>query len=495
MNKSKLRYGGFSLVITILFLVAVILLNVFAGALTERYDIKIDLTEKGLYSLDDKAAELLRGIDERVDIIVLADESAWIADPDLVRVVDILKSYSAMSDGDVRVQYVNPKLNTFNGPKFGNSLDKLKEAYAELEGMAENDVILLSDRRATKVNAMDLYSWSYDYYGNMAPTAINVDQQFVSALMYVLSDDVARAVFIEGHDEAAAELLRMLLDSCGYVCTNINIAFNEIPADTTVVIAAAPVKDFTSDEVAKLESYLLTGGTAMIFYDSTALTTPVLDGFLTQWGVEVESKLICDEQYSFMSLPSFVGAIPVSGGLPSLEGADSITAYVGMYNARSIRSLWAGDSWGNFKQSPILRTVSASSYAKDFGSGNPTTLARESGDESGPFTLGYSITMLTQNLNKEQVYARLIVTTGGFIDDTVLYSAGTGLYNISMLAGMANDLNPFGEIVYIAPKALAGEMMVVSAGQARTVLLVMVIAMPLIIAALGMLMWRKRRRL
>ncbi|MDR0294229.1 MAG: GldG family protein [Oscillospiraceae bacterium] len=493
MNKKKLKYGGFSLLVIVVFLTAVILLNVLAGMLTGRFYLKADLTESGLYSLSDKAVEVLEGIDETVDLIVLSDESAWLAHATWVRIVDILQNYSAMTGGRIRVQYVNPALNSFNGPEFGNSLSQLKEAYPDLEGMKQDDIILLSARRAITVPVSNLFSWSYDSYGQPVITGVNADQELVSALLYVLSEQVARAVFLEGHNENPAEVIRFLFERFGYACSSLTLALEDIPDDTVVVVSSAPKTDFLSEEIGKLEDYLAAGGNAMIFYDFNTLSLPRLDGFLEQWGVTVDSHLVCDEQYSLSADFSVIVAGVRSGLLPSLSAAEAAEKRVALYLARPVRSLWANGQRGSYTALPFIQTFSSSSYAKDFGGGQLTTPEREDGDLSGPFALGYDIRRASNAPDGSQVFAHMIVSSAGLIDDTFLSYYGQSFYNLELMADFANDFNPFGQSVYIPSKQIVGAQVPVSAGQARAVLLLMVIALPLIIILLGILVWRRRR--
>ena len=495
MDRKKLKYGGFSLLITVLFLTAVVLLNIFAGMLTERFYLKADLTQTGIYSLSDKAAEVLSGIGETVDVIVLSDESAWIADPQglRVRIVEILQNYASMSGGRLRIQYVNPDLNSFAGPEYNNSLTELKEAHAELEGMTRDDVILLSARRAVRVPAASLFSLGYDDYGQTVVTGMKADQELVGGLLYVLSEQVARVVFLEGHREDETGILRLLFERYGYTHSDVNLALQDIPEDTVVVISSAPKTDFLTEEIYKLEEYLSNGGNAMIFYDYNTLSLPLLDDFLGQWGLSVDSKMICDEQYSYFSQRNFVGAPVRAGILPSLSDAEASGIPVAMVGARPVRSEWAGDARGRFAAYPLIQTYSASSYAKDYGAGGAESLERESGDESGPFALGYHVRQTTYDMAGSPVHSNLIVSSIGLVDDIFLNYYGQYFYNIQLIADLANDLNPFGQSVYIPGKQLGGEAMPVSAGQARAVLILMVITLPLVILALGILVWRRRR--
>jgi len=148
---------------------------------------------------------------------------------------------------------------------------------------------------------------------------------------------------------------------------------------------------------------------------------------------------------------------------------------------------------GGFTLQPLISTFSASSYAKDISSGNLSTTLRESGDESGPFTIAFIARRLTRNAEGAQVYANVFVAGANKFDDQILSMFGNSFYNIFLLSNIAIDLNPFGDRVYIPAKDLTVEQMLVSAGGTRTILVLMVIILPLAIITTGVFVWRKRR--
>ena len=73
INLGKIKLKGFSLLVTVLFLASVILLNILAGMLTERFFLKADLTDTGLYTLSERAEEFLNDIDEIVRLVRFPD--------------------------------------------------------------------------------------------------------------------------------------------------------------------------------------------------------------------------------------------------------------------------------------------------------------------------------------------------------------------------------------------------------------------------------------
>jgi hypothetical protein len=336
--------------------------------------------------------------------------------------------------------------------------------------------------------------------GRLVVTGVRADQELVSALLYVLNEKVARAVFIDGHREDAAETLRHIFDRSGYVSMSVNLALEDIPEDTVILLSAAPKTDFLSEEIVKLEQYLSLGGNAMIFYDFSTSSLPRLDAFLSQWGVAVEPKLVFDEVYSypvqFMHFFPLIGGQVMPGPLPSTEDGVFFTLHnnfpVGVPRARSLRSEWAGGARGNFQLFPLIQTFSGSSYAKNLLDGDGT-FERSPGDESGPFVLAYHVRHLTTGADNRQVTSNLIVAGADMVEDTFLMIYGQNFYNIPLISGIINDLNPFGESIFIPSKTLYDSHMPVSAGGTRSVLVLMVVALPLVIILIGVLVWRKRR--
>jgi len=492
-NRDKLKKNGFSIAITLLFLAALILLNILTGMLTERFFIKADLTETGLYTLSDKAADFLRDINETVDVIVLSEESTWLANPTFDMISSILSNYAATSGGRLRVQYVNPDLNSFNGPLYDNSLANLKEAHTELENMVRNDIILLSSRRATIVSTRDLFAQTQDEYGRTAVTGLRADQELISGLIYVLNEEIARIVFINNHGESQMQYMNLVFERSGYVSSTINLATEEIPDDTIVLVSAAPNFDFLNDEIVKLEQFLSLGGNAIILYDSQLPSLPLLENFLFEWGVVIEDQLVFDDEYTFIAQYGIIGAYVPAGDLPSTVNAEMLTTNVVPIGAMAARPITQTGAGGGFSRNPLIRTFSTSSYAKDISGGSITTTERESGDESGPFALAYNISRLTRDANGNQVNANLIVAGAAMFDDTFLSMFGDNFYNRILIADIANDLNPFGDRVYIAPTDFGNSQLLISAGSARMILIVMVILLPLAIIAAGVVVWRKRR--
>jgi len=492
----KLKMRVISLLITSLFIGMMILLNIFTGMLTERFFIKADLTATGLFTLSDNVNDFLADITEPIDVVVLAEESTWMAAPMFNVIINTLQNYSAASGGMIRIQYVNPDLNYFDGPRYGNSLTNLREEYATLSNMAQNDVIIISELRATAVPATEFFVQNVNREGRPVVVAVRTDQVLVSALLYVLNEVVPNAVFVENHDESPSEYIRHVLGRSGYTHSTLNLAIEEIPEDTTVVFINAPKYDFLSDEIVKLEQYMLSGGNLVVLYDFATSSLPVLDAFLEEWGIIVENKLIFDEVHTYLPQYGIIGAHVVEGILESTAEAATYTRDImplGIFLARPLRSTWVGEAMSGFNLYPLIQTISDSSYAKSLDSGTSETHEREPADDTGPFTVAYHVQRLVRNSNNAWIPANMIVTGADMFEDSFLGMFGNSFYNSGFIADLADDFNPGGQNIFINAKPLASSQMLVSSGNARTVLVVMVILLPLAIFSVAAVVWYKRR--
>jgi len=492
MFLTKLKRNGFSILITVIFLIVIILLNIFTGMLTDRFFLKIDLTETGLFTISDRAAEFLNEITETVDIVILAEEMAWIANPRFNIVGNVLQNFSATSGGRLRIQYVDPDLNYFNGPAYDNSLTVLKEAHNELEDMGRNDIIFISSRRATRLSANSLFMANVDQFGRQTELNFRADQELVSALMYVLNEQIARITFIEGHRESPSEFIKLIFERSGYVSSTVNLALDEIPEDTLLLVSISPRNDFLQEEIVKMEEFFSLGGNIMIIYDFNTPQLPVLDRFLAEWGVRVENNLVFDEQFTYIAQLGVIGAgvVPLEA-LPSTAQVAALTREIplGAMLPRSISTIGVPTE----SMQPLVQTFSASSFAKDLDAGDITSRERDADDESGPFALGYNIRFLTRNRENTQVFSNLMVFSVNLFDDLFLRELGDSFANTIFIAGLANDFNPFGQRTFIPAKGVGSSLMLVSAGGTRMSLFLMVIALPLLIIATGIFVWRKRR--
>ena len=90
----KLKHGFMSTAFTVAFVAVIVLVNVVATALFDRYPITFDLTENNAFSISDKSEEYVKKIDTDVLITVFAKEDDFTNLATYTRQADeVMKTY------------------------------------------------------------------------------------------------------------------------------------------------------------------------------------------------------------------------------------------------------------------------------------------------------------------------------------------------------------------------------------------------------------------
>ena len=74
-NKRKFKYGFVATVITLVFIAVVIVVNLIVGILTDRKNLKLDLTENQLFEVSQDSIDYVKSIKKDVEIAVMKNES------------------------------------------------------------------------------------------------------------------------------------------------------------------------------------------------------------------------------------------------------------------------------------------------------------------------------------------------------------------------------------------------------------------------------------
>ena len=75
VNSKALRQGGYLAAVTAAVVALVVLINLVVGQLPSNVT-EFDLTDNSLYEVTDTSREFLAGLDQDVEIVVLAEEDA-----------------------------------------------------------------------------------------------------------------------------------------------------------------------------------------------------------------------------------------------------------------------------------------------------------------------------------------------------------------------------------------------------------------------------------
>ena len=59
-NSKKFKHGSLSVLFTVIFVVAIVLVNVILNLVLDRFDVEVDLTEGGIYTIGEEMESFIR---------------------------------------------------------------------------------------------------------------------------------------------------------------------------------------------------------------------------------------------------------------------------------------------------------------------------------------------------------------------------------------------------------------------------------------------------
>ncbi len=254
----------------ILALVALFAVNIFANEALDT--VRLDLTERKLFTLSDNTREVLSSIDEPITLRLYFSEELGKRNPDYAtyfdRVRALLEQYRSISRGKIRLEFHNPE-------PFTPAEDRAV-AYG-MEGIPVN-------------NAGDM-----GYFGLAGTNSTDKDEviPFLSPAREVfLEYDLTRLVYALIHPERKVVGVISTLPVHGRfappygttprwaVINQINQLFavrplpadtREIPPDVDVLMVIHP-KGLTDPTLYAIDQFVLRGGRALVFVDPNAET-------------------------------------------------------------------------------------------------------------------------------------------------------------------------------------------------------------------------------
>lgn len=499
-NIRNFKHGTFAVIFTLVFIGVLVLVNVIVGILSDRFNASADLSAGGMYTIDEKTENFVKELDHDITITLLNSESDYEAMGTVYKQVnEILKKMKVANDR-ITLDYLlldqNPNFTSrFTG-------ETLEANYIVVECKDTGRYRIIPADEYITIDQEAYYEAYYAaYYSGTSFNAndyiySNIEQEAVSAMMYVANDELVRIAFTEGYGELDSTALRDLLKKNGYEVETINLTqVEEIDTDIDFVVMFAPTMDVDVDNLTKLDRFLDNGGQFdknVVYFASTSQPeTPNIEGFLNDWGLSVGYEAIGQSDTSKI--------IALTGTLnPYIHLQDVCdTNYAGstygnnLYfygmNMRPVKQIWEGGTKGNIEQEIILK-----SYDNAFLS--PLT---QQGDEefsldtaeSGVFNnavVAYRVHSTNQNVSRLVAFGSEYFALDMFLE----YSNAN---NSAFLVNMFNYICGREEGITITPKSFSISGFDMTAGTANTLAVFLCIVIPVIVIVLGIVIWVRRR--
>lgn len=468
LKDRSFKYGSNSIILIVTVCAIAVLVNVIIGFT----DVKWDLTPNKLYSISDETEKILESLEKEVIIYGLFDETK-IGNNEFV---ELLKHYDKYPK--VTVKYVDPDKN----PGILKEIDP----YETLTDINKNSFIVKCGNRLKGLDSYDLYSTRFDQstfqiyrIGSIA------EQSFTGAIKYVTADYTPTIYFTTGHDEKEVDddfsILKQQLMNNNYDVKPINlVTVEKVPEDASVIVVASPQKDLTQSEKDKLEEFLKNGGKAIFMFDYLEMDPqfPQFESLLMEYNVSLNyDKVKENDERRHLPQDQYVVLTNVKGG--TLLSNDYSLLLV---DSRSLNILKNEKEW--IEVTPLAQT-------SNLAVGERVDKTK-GGDIEGPLNLAVAV----EHKGWSKISKIAVIGNSRFIEDDARDYFGPYFNNgIVFFLDTVNWMQDKKNEVTIAPKYYKYQYLNITAKQATYMGILVVIILPLIILAAGLVVFLRRRHL
>ncbi len=462
----KMGIGIFNAGFCIAAAAAVVILNLTVDVLPATLT-NIDCTAAKLYSVTDDTKRILSALNQQVDLYVLASESS--RDEQLAAT---LQKYEELSS-NIQVTYVDPAVS----PNF-------YQKYTQ-DQISQNSLIAVCGERSKVIDYSNIYEMEVDYQTySSKTTGYDAEGQLTSAIQYVTNEDMPTVYTVTGHGEISVSTrFKELIEKMNLGLKELNLLETDaVPQDCKALMILGPSTDFSKDDADKVRNYLADGGKALI---TTQYTTDAMQNFksiLEAYGLQLNNGMVIEQnQERYYQNPMYL--------LPEIS-YDTLTEKVAneYIFAPYAQGLTIQEQEQDVRSYTELLTTSEQAFLKSDVQ-NMTNFDKEEGDLQGPFTIGVSVI-------DSQSEAQLLVYTSAmlFSDSADQQVSGN---NSTLFASSIRSLAAQSEsssLIVIPVKPYTQESLVLSQGTILTAGFFSVLAIPVLLIAVGVLIWMRRRK-
>ncbi len=277
---SSARYGSFSLIVTAIVLVILILVNLAVGALPATYT-SITGKKSDVYKISKASVDYMKNLDEEITVYIVQLDNAS-TEHDLM-IKNYVERYATLSD-KITVKYVDPEIK----PMFLSSYNEDGSISEDLLDPSFTHIVVESGKRSRIIPYSDIFKYAltgddlsafYQAYGYI-PYSYEIENCLLSAVDYVTLETLPKIYYTNTHKEAnLAEIFTAFakLENIGLTALDIE-ATGKIPSDAQAIVIYAPQTDFSQKEIAALKEYADNGGNIILSTEfNPTLTDRVLD--------------------------------------------------------------------------------------------------------------------------------------------------------------------------------------------------------------------------
>jgi ABC-type uncharacterized transport system involved in gliding motility auxiliary subunit len=261
------RYGSNAVVMGLAFLGIIVVINFLIFKNPKRWD----LTESGIYTLAPETIDTIDSLTDEVTILGFFTPSYPTDEAEA-----LLNQFKFYSEGQIDYEFYNPYEDPLTAEQYNISRD--------------GTLVLTSGDQQEQVNLID-------------------QKEITSALVRLISPGERKVYFLTGHGEYDPDSfgddsynhVKTTLESKNYSVEKLNLpSEGDLPEEAEVLIIAGPTKPLSQDEIDKIDSYLMSGGSMLVMQEPVPLTdygeeVDPLTAYLTNtWGITLGNDMVVD---------------------------------------------------------------------------------------------------------------------------------------------------------------------------------------------------------
>lgn len=470
LSQRSFKYGSASTLISVLLIAIIVFINVITLSLSEKFNLKLDLTSNKVFSLTEQSAKYLQGLEKDVKVIVLSDESSFENQGEyFVQANSVLKQYANKSK-KISLEYKD----VVKDPSF------LQTNYPT-EKLAQNSIIVRSGDKYKIISVNDLFDISYGYYGGGDVTASKAEQELTSAIIYVTSDKQKKILFLKGYAEQDYSAFSELLKKNNYDVVDVNLLTEEIPEDGSICIIFGAERDYEEKDINKVENFLNIGDKSLIYAPNpNEIENKNLSSFLEKWLVRLEKGLIYEtNSKKLTSSRNIFEAVCDYVDTTYTEGLKNAEIPVLVPACKPIKIL------DESKVKVLLQFADTSGILPPNADKDFDIKANIKGPNP-------CCTLSSKNIENKS--DSNLILMGSYTGLTENYLLSTSLNNSDYFINLINKLSKKEDVgITIESKSVEAKELGINASQTRIIGFVFVILLPLLILAIGIVVYVRRK--
>ena len=471
-------------------IVAVLVIYALANYLSFLHYERRDFSRSQKFSLAGQTRSVLKEFKKPLEVIIVASPTFLSPVSQIFGDLRSLMNEILFNKREgLRVEYVDPTRN----------LSRIQDLQSKYKLTSLDNLIILDyESRHRLLNIAEMGNFDLTPLaqgGQPVLLAFRGEQVLTSALLALLKPDSETVYFLTGHGEPSPERdLSNLVEAINQqnaVVKAISLSSTDaIPPDASALILAAPKSDLDEREAAVIGSWLRKGGKMLVLLDPNS-STPRLHSLLANTGISPRD----DRVLRLIQLPLATGILRdvTAHVLPNAEVTRRLEGMNILFPGatQSLAFDQALTQQEKIRIRPLVEAAEEFWGETAYQPNQPGGVAYQDGIDNGqPLIIGASAERDAVENDRVGVQSSRLIVMGS---SQFAFNAGLSRPSLDLLVGCVNSLIDRGSVSGITPKNATRFTLQLTDLQMSRLALLVVVGIPALAAALGLLVWLRRR--